>query len=73
MQPFRPLAAGGAFLSLTPSKDLPDMQVHYVSAGDGGCPRQSRRVARQHGFSSIVHARSTAKSGGMLVYMTAAP
>jgi choline dehydrogenase len=49
-----PPTAGGAFFKSHPDKDIPDMQLHYVSAamhdshGRGG-------ITQSHGFSCIVY------------------
>lgn len=50
-----PPTAGGAFFKSHPSKDLPDMQIHYVSAAMADTHGRSG-VAPLHGFSSIVYA-----------------
>lgn len=50
-----PPTAGGAFIKSHPSKDLPDMQIHYVSVAMQDVHGRAG-VAPGHGFSSIVYA-----------------
>lgn len=50
-----PPTAGGAFIKSHPSKDLPDMQIHYVSAAMQDVHGRAG-VTPGHGFSSIVYA-----------------
>ncbi len=50
-----PPTAGGAFFRSHPSKDLPDMQIHYVSVAMQDVHGRTG-VAPVHGFSSIVYA-----------------
>ncbi len=50
-----PPTAGGAFFKSQPSKELPDMQIHYVSVAMEDVHGRSG-VAPEHGFSSIVYA-----------------
>ena len=49
-----PPTAGGAFIKSHPSKDLPDMQIHYVSAAMQDVHGRAG-VTPGHGFSSIVY------------------
>ncbi len=66
-----PPTAGGAFIKSHPSKDIPDMQVHYVSVamvdshGRGDLPKR-------HGFSSIVYG-CRPQSRGYITLNSAAP
>jgi choline dehydrogenase len=50
-----PPTAGGAFFKSQPSKELPDMQIHYVSVAMEDVHGRSG-VAPGHGFSSILYA-----------------
>ena len=50
-----PPTAGGAFIKSHPSKDLPDMQIHYVSVAMADVHGRAG-VTPGHGFSSIVYA-----------------
>ena len=50
-----PPTAGGAFFRSHSSKDLPDMQIHYVSVAMQDVHGRTG-VAPVHGFSSIVYA-----------------
>ncbi|MEL0047643.1 MAG: choline dehydrogenase [Gammaproteobacteria bacterium] len=50
-----PPTAGGAFIKSHPSKELPDMQIHYVSAAMQDVHGREG-VTPGHGFSSIVYA-----------------
>ena len=50
-----PPTAGGAFIKSHPSKELPDMQIHYVSAALQDVHGRAG-VTPGHGFSSIVYA-----------------
>ena len=47
--------SGGAFIKSHPSKDLPDMQIHYVSVAMADVHGRAG-VPPGHGFSSIVYA-----------------
>ena len=50
-----PPTAGGAFIKSQPSKELPDMQIHYVSAAMQDVHGRAG-VTPGHGFSGIVYA-----------------
>ncbi len=49
-----PPTAGGAFLKSHPDKDIPDMQIHYVSVAMADSHGRGD-IPRQHGFSSLVY------------------
>ena len=62
-----PPTAGGAFFKSHPSKDLPDMQVHYVSVAMEDVHGRAG-VTPQHGFSSIVYACRPQSRGHIGLY-----
>ena len=62
-----PPTAGGAFFKSHPSKDLPDMQVHYVSVAMKDVHGRAG-IASQHGFSSIVYACRPQSRGHVGLY-----
>ena len=62
-----PPTAGGAFFKSHPSKDLPDMQVHYVSVAMEDVHGRAG-VTPQHGFSSIVYACRPQSRGHVGLY-----
>ncbi|MEC8491312.1 MAG: GMC family oxidoreductase N-terminal domain-containing protein, partial [Pseudomonadota bacterium] len=62
-----PPTAGGAFFKSHPSKDLPDMQVHYVSVAMKDVHGKAG-IASQHGFSSIVYACRPQSRGHVGLY-----
>ncbi|MBE8220748.1 MAG: choline dehydrogenase [Alphaproteobacteria bacterium] len=49
-----PPAAGGAFFKSSPDKDIPDMQIHYVSIALADQHGRGE-MTKEHGFSSIVY------------------
>jgi choline dehydrogenase len=50
-----PPAAGGAFIKSHPDKEIPDMQIHYVSIAIPDVHGRAE-IPLEHGFSSIVYA-----------------
>ena len=50
-----PPTAGGAFIKSHPDKDIPDMQIHYVSIAVPDVHGRAD-IPTEHGFSSIVYA-----------------
>ena len=62
-----PPTAGGAFFKSHSSKDLPDMQVHYVSVAMKDVHGRAG-IASQHGFSSIVYACRPQSRGHVGLY-----
>lgn len=50
-----PPTAGGAFIKSHPDKEIPDMQIHYVSVAVPDVHGRAD-IPMEHGFSSIVYA-----------------
>ncbi len=51
----KPPTAGGAFLKSNPDKDIPDVQLHYVSLGMLDSHGRGGKFSECHAFSSIMY------------------
>ena len=50
-----PPCAAGAFIKSAPEKDIPDIQIHYVSMGLEDSHARGDRTSTQHAFSGLVY------------------
>lgn len=50
-----PPCAAGAFFRSAPEKDIPDIQLHYVSLGLMDSHARGNRISIQHAFSAIIY------------------
>ena len=50
-----PPCAAGAFIKSAPEKDIPDIQIHYVSLGLEDSHARGDRTSTQHAFSGLVY------------------
>lgn len=66
-----PPTAGGAFIKSHPDKDVPDMQLHYVSAAMTDSHGRAG-ITKEHGFSCIVYG-CRPQSRGSLTLKSANP
>lgn len=50
-----PPSAAGAFIKSAPDKDIPDVQLHYVSLGLTDSHARGDNISVQHAFSAIIY------------------